>query len=91
MKEEIRALLEDILPLVNFDSDFLFSELDSLGITAILMTLSQKYNIVLEVEDATPKNLRDLDSIVAMVERKVAQKNQGKERTRDKFSHSHIL
>ncbi len=78
MKEEIKALLEDILPLVNFDSDFLFSELDSLGITAILMTLSQKYNIVLEVEDATPKNLRNLDSIVAMVERKVAQKNQGK-------------
>lgn len=78
MEEEIRALLEDILPLVNFDSDFLFSELDSLGITAILMTLSQKYNIVLEVEDATPKNLRNLDSIVAMVERKVAQKNQGK-------------
>ncbi len=78
MKEEITALLEDILPLVNFDSDFLFSELDSLGITAILMTLSQKYNIVLEVEDATPKNLKNLDSIVAMVERKVAQKNQGK-------------
>lgn len=78
MKEEIRALLGDILPLVNFDSDFLFSELDSLGITAILMTLSQKYNIVLEVEDATPKNLKNLDSIVAMVERKVAQKNQGK-------------
>lgn len=78
MKEEIKALLEDILPLVNFDSDFLISELDSLGITAILMTLSQKYNIVLEVEDATPKNLKNLDSIVAMVERKVAQKNQGK-------------
>lgn len=78
MKEEIRALLENILPLVNFDSDFLISELDSLGITAILMTLSQKYNIVLEVEDATPKNLKNLDSIVAMVERKVAQKNQGK-------------
>ncbi len=78
MEEEIKTLLEDILPLVNFDSDFLFSELDSLGITAILMTLSQKYNIVLEVEDATPKNLRNLDSIVAMVERKVAQKNQGK-------------
>lgn len=78
MKEEIRTILEDLLPLVNFDADFLFAELDSLGITAILMTLSQKYNIVLEVEDATPKNLRNLDSIVAMVERKVAQKNQGK-------------
>ena len=78
MKEEIRALLEDILPLVNFDSDFLFSELDSLGITAILMTLSQKYNIVLEVEDATPKNLRNLDSIVAMVERKFSSKDKGR-------------
>ena len=71
MKDEIKTLLEDILPLVNFDSDFLFSELDSLGITAILMTLSQKYNIVLEVEDATPKNLRTIDSIVQMVEGKV--------------------
>lgn len=78
MKEEIRTILEDLLPLVNFDADFLFAELDSLGITAILMTLSQKYNIVLEVEDATPKNLRNLDSIVTMVERKVEQKNQGK-------------
>ena len=78
MKEDIPALLEAFLPLFNFASDFLFSELDSLGITAILMTLSQKYNIVLEVEDATPKNLKNLDSIVAMVERKVAQKNQGK-------------
>ena len=74
MKEEIRTILEDLLPLVNFDADFLFAELDSLGITAILMTLSQKYNIVLEVEDATPKNLRDLDSIVAMVEKKLSEK-----------------
>ena len=64
--------------MVNFDSHLLFSELESIGINAILMTLSQKYNIVLEVEDATPKNLRNLDSIVTMVERKVEQKNQGK-------------
>ena len=28
MKEDIRKMLEDVLPLVNFDSDFLFSELD---------------------------------------------------------------
>ena len=74
MKEHIRTLLEDLLPLVDFDSDFLFSELDSLGITTILMSLSDEYGIQLEASDATPRNLKDLDSIVAMVEKKVANK-----------------
>jgi len=71
MKEEIRSLLEEALPLVNFDSDFLFSELDSLGITNILMILSEKYNIELNHADVTPKNFRSLDSIVAMVQSKI--------------------
>ena len=71
MKEKIRQLLEDALPLVDFDSDFLFSELDSLGVTTILMVLSEEYGIVLDAKDATPKNLRTIDSIVEMVERKI--------------------
>ncbi|MBE6254822.1 MAG: acyltransferase [Prevotella sp.] len=70
-KEKIRNLLEEVLPLVDFDSDFLFSELDSLGITTILMTLADAYGIKLEAADATPKNLKTLDSIVAMVEEKL--------------------
>jgi hypothetical protein len=74
MKEHIRTLLEDLLPLVDLDSDFLFAELDSLGVTTILMVLSQEYGIELEAKDATPKNLRSLDSIVEMVNRKVAEK-----------------
>lgn len=74
MKEEIRTILEDLLPLVNFDADFLFAELDSLGITAILMALSQYYGIDLESEDATPKNFRNLDSLVALVQRKLNEK-----------------
>ena len=71
MKEDIRQLLEDALPLVDFDSDFLFAELDSLGVTTILMLLSDKYGIKLEASDATPRNLKTLDSIVAMVEGKL--------------------
>ena len=71
MKEKIRTMLEEALPLVDFDSDFLFSELDSLGVTTILMLLSDEYNIKLEATDATPKNLKTLDSIVAMVEKKL--------------------
>ena len=63
-----------ILPLVDLDADFLFAELDSLGVTAILMTLSTKYGIELEAADATPKNLRNLDSIVDLVKRKQQEK-----------------
>jgi len=75
MEEKIRKLLEDVLPLVDFDSEFLFSELDSLGVTTILMTLSDEFGIKLETQDATPKNLKTLGSIVQMVERKLAEKN----------------
>ncbi len=74
MKQHIRELLEEALPLVDIDSDFLFSELDSLGVTTILMILSKEYDIVLEAEDATPKNLKTLDTIVAMVTRKIADR-----------------
>ena len=74
IKEDIRKMLEDVLPLVNFDSDFLFSELDSLGVTTILMTLSDVYNITLDATDATPRNLRSLDSLVALVQSKLGQK-----------------
>ena len=66
--------MEDLLPLVDFDSDFLFSELNSLDVTTILMSLSDKYGIKLEALDATPQNLKTLDSIVALVERKLQEK-----------------
>ena len=74
MKERIRNLLEDGLPLVDFDSEFLFSELDSLGVTTILMLLSDEFGIKMESTDATPKNLKTLDSIVSLVEKKLSEK-----------------
>lgn len=74
MKERIRILLEDQLPLVDLDSEMLYQELDSLGVTTILMTLSDEFGIMLDSRDATPKNLRSLDSLVTLVERKLAEK-----------------
>ena len=74
MKEKIRILLEDQLPLVDLDSETLYQDLDSLGVTTILMTLSDEFGILLDSRDATPKNLRSLDSLVALVERKLAEK-----------------
>lgn len=74
MKERIRQLLEEALPLVDVDSEFLYSELDSLGVITILMTLSQEFGIKLDSKDATPKNFKTLDTLVALVERKQAEK-----------------
>ncbi|MBP7359188.1 MAG: acyl carrier protein [Prevotella sp.] len=74
MKQKIISLLEDALPLVDLNSDYLYSELDSLGVTTILMLLSEEYGIQLNSNDATPKNLKSIDSLVALVESKLAEK-----------------
>lgn len=74
MKEQIRELLEDALPIVDLDSDFLFNELDSLGIASILMILSDHYGIKLEHADVTPRNFKSLDSLAAMVQKKLDEK-----------------
>lgn len=71
MKEEIRKMLEEALPLVDFESDFLLGELDSLGVTTIFMLLSDKYGIKLETSDITPRNLKNLDSLVKLIETKL--------------------
>lgn len=74
MKERIHSILEEALPLVDVDSDFLFGELDSLGVTTILMMLSEEYGVKLDHSDVTPKNFRNIDSLVKMVEAKLADK-----------------
>lgn len=73
---EIREHLGKFLPAVNFDSDFLFSELDSLGISTILFLLSQKFDILLGASDITPRNFRNLDSLAAMVFSKMSLENK---------------
>lgn len=74
MRQRIKELLEDALPLVDVESDFLFTELDSLGVTTILMILSSEYDIELDATDATPKNLKNLDALVALVKEKQSLK-----------------
>ncbi len=73
MRQRIKELLEEALPIVDLESDFLYEELDSLGVTTILMTLSEEYGITLDSTDATPRNLKTLDSLVAMVKAKLGQ------------------
>ncbi len=72
MKQRIRAILEDALPLADLDSDFLFAELSSLDITTVMMLLSEEYHITLDSTDVTPKNFMSLDAIVNLVKEKMA-------------------
>jgi len=74
MKERIRTILEDNLPLADLDSDLLFAELSSLDITTIMMLLSEEYHITLDSRDVSPKNFMTVDSIVTMVQRKLEEK-----------------
>lgn len=71
MQQKIRELLEDALPLVDFDSDFLFNELDSLGIAQILMILSDHYGIKLDHADVTPRNFKTIESLAQLVQHKL--------------------
>lgn len=74
MKEHILSLLSEALPAVDFNSDFLFAELDSIGVATLVVILSHEYHISLSATDMTPKNLKSLDAIVKMVESKLAAK-----------------
>ena len=74
MRQRIKQLLEEAIPYVDFDGDFLFAEMDALGVTTVLMILSEEFGIELSAADATPRNLKSLDSIVALVEAKQAEK-----------------
>lgn len=74
MKEHIKSILEDALPLVDLDSERLYDELDSLSVTNILMLLSEEYKVELTPRDATPKNLRNLDALVTLIEKKLSEK-----------------
>ena len=71
MRDRIQALLSEALPAVDLESDFLFSELDSLSVMIILVVLSKEYDIPRDAQDVTPKNFKTLDSLVKMVEAKL--------------------
>lgn len=74
IEKRIRDIIEEELPIVNVDSEFLFTELDSLGITTILMLLSEEYGIKLEAVDVTPMNFKSTSALAQMVKNRLANK-----------------
>lgn len=72
MEEEIKKMIEDGLPLVDAESEFLFGELDSLGIAEIMMMLGDKYGVQLDYSDVTPKNFKSVRTLAMMVRAKLS-------------------
>lgn len=71
MKNEIRKLLEEAFPAVDFDaSDKLADDgiLDSLTIVQIVGELSMEYDVEFSFEDLSNENFNSIDAIAAMVE-----------------------
>lgn len=71
MKEKILALLEDVLPQIDFTGDALVDSgiLDSLSLVTAIGELSMEFGITVPYEEITPGNFNSLDAIVRLVER----------------------
>ena len=71
MKEQILALLEDVLPQIDFTGDALVDSgaLDSLSLVTVIGELSMEYGINVPYEEIKPENFNSLDAIVALAER----------------------
>lgn len=72
MKQEILALLQDVLPQIDFtSSEALVDEeiLDSLALVTVIGELSIEYDINIPYDEIVPENFNSLDAIANLVER----------------------
>ena len=70
MKEEILAILAEVLPNIDFtSSDRLVDDgiLDSISIVTLVSELSMEYNVKFDLDQLEPKNLNSIDAIVETV------------------------
>ena len=71
MKEQILALLEEVLPQIDFTaSDTLVDDgiLDSISIITMVSELSMEFGVTFDMNELTPENLNSLDAIVSTVQ-----------------------
>ena len=71
MKEQILALLEEVLPQIDFTaSDTLVDDgiLDSISIITMVSELSMEFGVTFDMNELTPENLNSLDAIVSTIQ-----------------------
>lgn len=69
LREEIKEMLETELPLIDFNSDHLYQQLDSLSTTYIIQLLTDKYGVRIELPQISPRTFSSVDSITELVEK----------------------
>ncbi len=70
MKEEILAILAEVLPHIDFTSSTTLVDdgtLDSLAIVTLVTELSMEYGVEFDLDQLEPKNLNSIDAIVETV------------------------
>lgn len=69
-KEDILALLEEVLPQIDFtESNALVDDgiLDSISIVTLVSELSMEYNVTFDMDELAPEHLNSLDAITETV------------------------
>lgn len=69
LREEIKEMLETELPLIDFNTDHLYQQLDSLSTTYIIQLLTDKYGVRIELSQISPRTFSSVDSITELVEK----------------------
>lgn len=69
LREEIKEMLETELPLIDFNSDHLYQQLDSLSTTYIIQLLTDRCGVRIELPQISPRTFSSVDSITELVEK----------------------
>lgn len=71
MQDTIRAILEDVLPGVDLDSNTLADDgyIDSISVVNIIAELDLEYDVQVPFEELVNENFNSIEAIAALVKR----------------------
>ncbi|MBQ1285606.1 MAG: acyl carrier protein [Lachnospiraceae bacterium] len=71
MKEDLRAILEEIRPDVDFDNETELIDggvLESMDIVAIVGEIKEAFDVTIGIEQLTPENFNSEEAILELIE-----------------------
>lgn len=71
MKEDLRAILEEIRPDVDFDNETELIDggvLESMDIVAIVGEIKEAFDVTIGIEKLTPENFNSEEAILELIE-----------------------
>ena len=76
MKEDLRAILEEIRPDVDFDNETELIDggvLESMDIVAIVGEIKEAFDVTIGIEQLTPENFNSEEAILELIEQLMEQ------------------